>query len=127
METTDIASVKNLNDGGYLVTLNSGIVSCVPSDLDNTDNKTVLQWETDGGTISAIDEITLDRVRELREPKFVAIDCYYSSRPPTLPSGVTQQEMDDYQDALRDLPSTIVLTGVTTDAAALALFPAFPS
>jgi len=103
-----------------------GKISRIPKIVGNRVYDEMVNQTISITSFSAV-EITLDQVRELRKPKFGEIDMYYLSRPPPLPTGVTQAEMDTYQDDLRNLPSTIDLTGVTTEAGALALFPAFPT
>ena len=54
-----ITNVKKQNMDGklvsYKVTLDSGVISSVPKDVDNTDYKEILAWVANGGVIEEAD------------------------------------------------------------------------
>jgi len=73
-------------------------------------------------------DLTLDDVRKKRNEAIQAIMGYYNPIVPVgLPTNTTQDQWNSYLKDLRNLPSTIDLTGVKTHEAMLAKFPVKPT
>lgn len=57
-------------------------------------------------------DITLNEVRAKRNGLLVESDTWVSIPDYPLPNGITQQQILDYRQQLRDFPQTVNLTGV---------------
>ena len=99
---SDVYVSRNNNNEINLVTWQSSSIDA---------NETIDENHPDVVAYLSPTRYELYRVRDIRRFKFKELDIWYSARPPTIPSGSTQQELDDYQDALRNLPNVMLASG----------------